>query len=77
MLEVLHRKKCRGGCKVTIRPEDVTERDCTYICNIMGIRDNNACYGVTINIPNPHKNIEVLYNPRRLKEYPECEPDYE
>ena len=77
MLAVLHHKKCQGGCKVTIGPEDVSERDWKRICNMMGIRDSNACYGITVRIPNPHKNIEVLYNPRGFEEHPECEPNYE
>ena len=77
MLEGLHHKKCQRGCKFTIGPEDVSERDWKRICNIIDIRDNNACYGITVRIPNPHKNIEVLYNPNRLKECLECEPNYE
>lgn len=77
MLAVLHHKKCRGGCKVTIGPEDVSERDWKHICNVVGIRNSDACYGMTIHIANPHKNIEVLYNPRKLEESPEREPNYE
>lgn len=76
MLAVIHPKRHKGY-NVIIGPEDVSEQEWKHICNVVGIRNSDACYGVTVHIPNPHKNIEVLYNPHRLEENPECEPNYE
>ena len=38
MLAVLHHKKCQGGCKITIGPEDISERGWKYICNIASLK---------------------------------------